>query len=85
MNRRTLFFTAITIFIACLLWGVAILSLGEPPYWVLILATLISIIASEFITEQLSSIPLLDINEEGEPESSAPEDEEDLKSKYKQY
>lgn len=54
MTRRTLVSTAITIFIACVLWGLAILVLGSIPFWVLIATTLIAAVAGQLLTEILS-------------------------------
>ncbi len=86
MNRRLLFSTAITIFIACILWGVAILSLGEPPYWVLIITTVFAIVVSQVLTEYLRREseeinPTSQPNAKSKPTSA--EDEDDLKNQYK--
>ena len=55
MKRRTLFSTAITIFIAFLLWGISIATMDDIPFWGLVLIILVSIIVGQMITDRVTA------------------------------
>ncbi|MFK7800583.1 MAG: GAF domain-containing protein [Anaerolineae bacterium] len=53
MKRRTLFSSAITIFIAFFLWGISIITVGDIPFAGMVLIVLASIISGQILTDRM--------------------------------
>ncbi|MEM8858132.1 MAG: GAF domain-containing protein [Chloroflexota bacterium] len=72
MTRRTLFSSAITIFVAFLLWGIGILTIGDIPFLGLVPIILAAIISGQILTDRLVERAAKEA-----PQSAYPENEND--------
>ncbi|MEM9774462.1 MAG: GAF domain-containing protein, partial [Chloroflexota bacterium] len=78
MTRRTLFSSAITIFIAFLLWGIGIIIVDDIPFLGLVPIILVSVIVGQFLTEQLAQKTVRE-----HPETAKKENEDDISLTHK--